>query len=893
MSWPMSGPLGVGASVFDNAVGPSIGSMNLTLASDSEVVGPFFQGGQYHISTGLSLDMNTGQGIEFGHTTSTATPFIDYHSSGNNVDYDVRQIVSGGSGTAGLGYLKTTGAVGFGVRAISSGSSDTGTTGDYAILWKSASGAPKAETITGCGSSINGRLLYVTDGQGDAASNNITITPASGTINGSATYVINANRNSVLLQCNSANTDWTVLASRSGSASDLTTGALNNIPVGATTPASGAFTTLSASGATILSGGLSGDISGASVTATGSPTARTLAARTADDLNLLDFVVAGDTDTTAAFNRAVARAQALGWPATLWIPCGIYNISSAITINTTANQGIQIKGESASCVSINQNADADAFDVSLGNYGGLFTTGAIRLSGMRLKMAASASTTRAAVHVASTAASGVVGVPVVLDDLTIASTGTTAYWGTGIYINEIPNVVYISHINSLLNANSTSGTHISINGNATSYTTSASVRDVWLVGGNHGVELGNYLQGIHLDNVNTLNMQYALYSAPTAGINEEINVANSYLMGRTLLDGTATPLNSVTIHDTYFDGLGNLLGSGATLVALTNVPVLTLHGNTYNGNSNGITGLSLTGSFYESSISGEKFGGFLGVGGLAVSLANTTYVVGLSNSNFINNTTNVTDTSGLLNVFTGNMSGTTAYFPANTLGGSGAVLAGTSNTSNGVKSTVLGGVSNTASGSQTVAAGNGSNATGNQAVAMGFLASATGNYTAAFGGRSTDRGDSGLVYSSGDFSAQGGSQMVYQTWRAALSSTSATRLTTDGGAPTTINGLHLAANMVAKTTVDATCVDTTNSANFATWNIQQGALTRGATNTAYVGDASSGVAPSLSGGAGSGGGGALLTIGAETTHQVMTVSVTWPNSNAVHCVANVRAIEAQ
>lgn len=57
---------------------------------------------------------------------------------------------------------------------------------------------------------VSGQVFTVVDGKGDAGTNNITITPAAGLINGSATYVIDSNRAGVSLAYNG--TSWTVIA---------------------------------------------------------------------------------------------------------------------------------------------------------------------------------------------------------------------------------------------------------------------------------------------------------------------------------------------------------------------------------------------------------------------------------------------------------------------------------------------------------------------------------------------------------------------------------------------------------------------------------------------------------------------------------------------------------
>ncbi len=57
---------------------------------------------------------------------------------------------------------------------------------------------------------VLGQCFFIVDGKGDAATNNITITPFAGLINGAATYVINKARAGVLLGYNG--TGWTVLS---------------------------------------------------------------------------------------------------------------------------------------------------------------------------------------------------------------------------------------------------------------------------------------------------------------------------------------------------------------------------------------------------------------------------------------------------------------------------------------------------------------------------------------------------------------------------------------------------------------------------------------------------------------------------------------------------------
>ncbi len=68
------------------------------------------------------------------------------------------------------------------------------TTTDYTVVIKKTVGAA---TLVNCPPNTSGEAFIVKDGKGDAGTNNITITPAAGNIDGNPTYVINTNYGSV------------------------------------------------------------------------------------------------------------------------------------------------------------------------------------------------------------------------------------------------------------------------------------------------------------------------------------------------------------------------------------------------------------------------------------------------------------------------------------------------------------------------------------------------------------------------------------------------------------------------------------------------------------------------------------------------------------------------
>jgi hypothetical protein len=78
---------------------------------------------------------------------------------------------------------------------------------DYIVIVKKATGA--ATTANLPSSPNQGDTYMIKDGKGDAHTNNITVTPASGTIDGAPTYVMNTNYAAKLVVYNGS--EWSVL----------------------------------------------------------------------------------------------------------------------------------------------------------------------------------------------------------------------------------------------------------------------------------------------------------------------------------------------------------------------------------------------------------------------------------------------------------------------------------------------------------------------------------------------------------------------------------------------------------------------------------------------------------------------------------------------------------
>lgn len=92
-------------------------------------------------------------------------------------------------------------------RVVTAAGAVTVTTADYIVVVNKTVGA--ATTVNLPGSPVAGQTFIIKDGKGDAATNNITITPAAGNIDGSATYVVNTNYASVTVVYNG--TEWNII----------------------------------------------------------------------------------------------------------------------------------------------------------------------------------------------------------------------------------------------------------------------------------------------------------------------------------------------------------------------------------------------------------------------------------------------------------------------------------------------------------------------------------------------------------------------------------------------------------------------------------------------------------------------------------------------------------
>jgi hypothetical protein len=186
---------------------------------------------------------------------------------------------------------------------------------------------------------------------------------------------------------------------------------------------------------------------------------------------------------------------------------------------------------------------------------------------------------------------------------------------------------------------------------APNYSSALNLRDVYLVNGDTGLLIGDYLQGVHVHNLNTVNTKNALKVIPTVGGQglEEIHISDSYLHGQVTFGNASFPtvLFAVFVTGTYFDSIGGVIPANGAHVSIIGTSQIVFSNNIFNGPSTAtanVTGLKLTtgAGAFEQLFTGNLFQAYL-AGGVAIALDSTTKNIMFVGTSFLNNTTAVTD----------------------------------------------------------------------------------------------------------------------------------------------------------------------------------------------------------------------------------------------------------
>lgn len=138
---------------------------------------------------------------------STSTPLAAIRLYGGqtqvlNADiiHDLRQLINVATTTAPTLPVNVT------LRVVTAAGAATVTTSDYMVVINKTVGAATVVNLP-AGPTV-GDTYLIKDGKGDAAANNITLTPAAGTIDGAGTYVISQGYESITVVYNG--TEWNI-----------------------------------------------------------------------------------------------------------------------------------------------------------------------------------------------------------------------------------------------------------------------------------------------------------------------------------------------------------------------------------------------------------------------------------------------------------------------------------------------------------------------------------------------------------------------------------------------------------------------------------------------------------------------------------------------------------
>lgn len=175
----------------------------------------------------------TNHGIDIGKPGTANTPFIDFHSSANNIDYNFRMIASGGDGTVGTGAMTFQGAAlsfknGFRLRTNTT-AADTFILSAYDV-----NGAAYTDFIT-----------LTANNDPSCAINGATITNSA--ISGAAgSFTTLAASSTVTFNMANANASLAPTGTGTVTINPATAGTMNNMVIGGSTPLAGTFTTATA-----------------------------------------------------------------------------------------------------------------------------------------------------------------------------------------------------------------------------------------------------------------------------------------------------------------------------------------------------------------------------------------------------------------------------------------------------------------------------------------------------------------------------------------------------------------------------------------------------------------------------------------------------------------------
>ena len=237
---------------------------------------------------------------------------------------------------------------------------------------------------------------------------------------------------------------------------------------------------------------------------TGASTARPLAERFSDVVNVRDYGARcdGATDDAAAFLRAAraATSTARNAGAQIYIPSGTCHLGSSLALAVAAGKSVAVAGDGAGLTTLSFAPGIDGVAVALGMASGASVTG---LTIDRTGSNAAANTALAITEV------GAVSGAVVVRDVDTTSDSYPGSWANGIVLTSTDNAV-IDHVHTIAGFPPENSNGLVIRGAGVRYAVDTTISNSKFQGGNVGILVSGYVQGVLATNIFAIAGNYGV-----------------------------------------------------------------------------------------------------------------------------------------------------------------------------------------------------------------------------------------------------------------------------------------------------------------------------------------------------------------------------------------------
>jgi hypothetical protein len=455
--------------------------------------------------------------------------------------------------------------------------------------------------------------------------------------------------------------NFSVLVGGSQVANFTSTG-INNAAVGATTPGTGAFTSLSASGAVsgvgfstylasppAIGGAAPAAGSFTSLSASSSATAPTLAVGTnttgvatsafvaAHDPcpSILDYggSNAGSIDNTTAFANTIAASPS--GQACVYFPAGKYAFASAITYAfPSATSTLIIEGASAETTQLVWSAGG-GLTLSLD---GTYTSFHVR----NLTLATGTTGSGTALTVNEQSGAQVNPGNQALSDVTNVSIrgsdayAATHYWTTGIYVSQVSQINF-EGVN-IFGPSAVGGSGVSLNGASAAATTVFNFHSCVFNYLTTGISYGTYVQGVTVNQSNFTGGAIGINVAASESGLDQLAVTGSQFENTSVGISASSYVPDSLIENNLF-----IVPAGAIAVQLSTSGLFSMVGNSIHGLSTSSTnGFVIANSQFGGAITGNSIYNV----GTGIYLQSTSNGVNVQSNVYHGNSANVVNSGG-------------------------------------------------------------------------------------------------------------------------------------------------------------------------------------------------------------------------------------------------------